>query len=116
VAYDAPCHLLHGQGVRDEPLDVLRSVAGLQVEPLPSSDRCCGGAGLYGFTHPDLAESVAARKRQEIAAGGFDWVATGNPGCIMYLGAGLRSAGMTTPVVHPVELVDLAWRDQTQEV
>jgi len=109
VGYDAPCHLVHGQGVRDEPLAVLRSVEGLRVEALPSSDKCCGGAGLYGFTQPELAESVAASKRQEIATGEFDWIATGNPGCIMTIGAGLRGAGIPTRVVHPVELLDLAW-------
>lgn len=109
VGYDAPCHLVHAQGVRDEPLAVLRSVAGLRVEALPSSDRCCGGAGLYGLTEPDLADAIASPKLDEIRSGKYDWIATGNPGCIMYIGAGLRLAGVRTPVVHPVELVDLAW-------
>jgi glycolate oxidase iron-sulfur subunit len=110
VAYDAPCHLHHGQGVIDEPLEVLRSVPGLSVEPLPSSDRCCGGAGLYNLTQPELAERVRAPKLAELLDGGFDWLATGNPGCIMYLGAGLIEIGSRTPVVHPIELLDRAWR------
>ena len=98
VGYDAPCHLQHGQGIQKEPLDVLRAIPGLEVEALPSSDRCCGGAGMY-----NLAKLGEARR------GGFDWIATGNPGCIMYLGAGLLHSGDRTPVVHPVELVDRAW-------
>ena len=109
VGYDAPCHLHHGQGVRQEPLDVLRAVPGLEVEALPSSDRCCGGAGMYNLEHPDLAARVRAPKLAEVQRGGFDWIATGNPGCIMYLGAGLMRSGDHTPVVHPVELVDRAW-------
>ena len=109
VGYDAPCHLHHGQGVRQEPLDVLRALPGLEVEALPSSDRCCGGAGMYNFEHPDLAARVRAPKLAEVQRGGFDWIATGNPGCIMYLGAGLSRSGDHTPVVHPVELVDRAW-------
>lgn len=109
VGYDAPCHLHHGQGVREEPLDVLRAMPGLEVEALPSSDRCCGGAGMYNLEHPDLAARVRAPKLAEVQRGGFDWIATGNPGCIMYLGAGLMRSGDHTPVVHPVELVDRAW-------
>ncbi|MGB5673854.1 MAG: (Fe-S)-binding protein [Gemmatimonadota bacterium] len=109
VGYDAPCHLHHGQGVRQQPLDVLRTLPGLEVEALPSSDRCCGGAGMYNFEHPDLAARVRAPKLAEVQRGGFDWIATGNPGCIMYLGAGLMRSGDHTPVVHPVELVDRAW-------
>lgn len=110
AAYDAPCHLLHAQGVRDAPLTVLGSIDGLQVEELPSADRCCGGAGLYNLAQPELAERVRAPKVEEIRRGAYDWVATGNPGCIMYLADGLRRAGDRTPVVHPVELVDLALR------
>ncbi len=109
VAYDAPCHLHHGQGVRDAPLDVLRAAPGLEVECLPSYERCCGGAGLYSLTQPELAHQVRSPKLAEAVAGDFDCVATGNPGCIMYLGAGLDSSGNRIPVVHPVELVDLAW-------
>jgi len=109
VGYDAPCHLQHGQRVTGEPLEVLRAVPGLEVEALPSSDRCCGGAGMYNLTQPDLAALVRAPKLGEVQRGSFDWIATGNPGCIMYLGAGLLRAGDRTPVVHPVELVDRAW-------
>jgi glycolate oxidase iron-sulfur subunit len=109
VGYDAPCHLHHAQGVTAEPLAVLRAVPGLVVEALPSSERCCGGAGAYNLAHPELAARVRAPKLGEVQRGGFDWIATGNPGCIMYLGAGLLRAGDRTPVVHPVELVDRAW-------
>lgn len=109
VGYDAPCHLRHGQGVAEEPIEVLRAIPGLEVEALPSSDRCCGGAGSYNLSQPDLAALVRAPKLGEMRRGGFDWIATGNPGCIMYLGAGLLRAGDRTPVVHPVELVDRAW-------
>ncbi len=109
VGYDAPCHLHHGQGVTEEPLYVLRALPGLEVEALPSSDRCCGGAGMYNLEHPDLAARVRAPKLAEVQRGAFDWIATGNPGCIMYLGAGLMRSGDRTPVVHPVELVDRAW-------
>ena len=109
VGYDAPCHLHHGQGVRQEPLDVLRALPGLDVEALPSSDQCCGGAGMYNLEHPELATRIRAPKLAEVQRGAFDWIATGNPGCIMYLGAGLVRSGDRTPVVHPVELVDRAW-------
>jgi glycolate oxidase iron-sulfur subunit len=110
VGYDAPCHLHHGQGVIDEPLEVLRSIPAITVEPLPSSDRCCGGAGLYNLMQPELSERVRAAKLAEIRDGGYDWLATGNPGCLMYLRAGLAEIGDRTPVVHPIELLDRAWR------
>ncbi len=109
AAYDAPCHLHHAQGVREEPVDVLGAIEGLEVERLPSSERCCGGAGLYNLAQPELAAGVLAPKVEEIGRGGYDWVVSGNPGCVMFIGAGLTRAGVRTPVVHPVELLDLAW-------
>jgi glycolate oxidase iron-sulfur subunit len=107
IAYDAPCHLLHAQGVRDAPVQALAD-AGFEVVPLPSWERCCGGAGLYNLMQPELSDAVLERKLAEIREGGFDLVATGNPGCIMFLGAGLARAGLKVGVAHPVELVDLA--------
>ncbi len=106
IAYDAPCHLLHGQGVRDEPLELLAAIPGGEAAPLPSSDRCCGGAGVYNLLHRRLSERVLAPKLEEVASGGYAWVATGNPGCIMQIGAGLRATGSGARAVHPVELLD----------
>ena len=107
VAYDAPCHLLHAQGIRDAPLEAL-AASGYRVEPLPSWERCCGGAGLYNLQQPELSDRILERKLEEIREGAYDVVATGNPGCMMFLGAGLRRAGLDVAVVHPVELIDAA--------
>ena len=107
IAYDAPCHLLHAQGIRDAPLQAL-TAAGFDAIPLPSWERCCGGAGLYNLLQPELSDAVLEGKLEEIREGGFQLVATGNPGCIMFLRAGLARAGLDVGVVHPVELVDRA--------
>ena len=108
VAYDAPCHLRHGQGVEEEPLRVLGRIEGLEVRRLPSCDDCCGGAGIYNLLQPELSARVLSPKLGEVEDDPPDWVATGNPGCIMQIGSGLRERGADTGVVHPVELVDRA--------
>ncbi len=87
---------------------MLRRIDGLVVDALSSSDRCCGSAGLYSLARPRLAAAVLEPKLEEVGSGRYDWLATGNPGCIMFLGAGLRRAGETTSVVHPAELLDVA--------
>ena len=110
VAYDAPCHLLHAQGIRDAPLEAL-AASGYDIDPLPSWERCCGGAGLYNLQQPELSDRILERKVEEVREGGYDVVATGNPGCMMFLGAGLKRAGLDVNVVHPVELVDQADRN-----
>ncbi|MXW19035.1 MAG: 4Fe-4S dicluster domain-containing protein [Gemmatimonadetes bacterium] len=110
VTYDAPCHLLHAQGVADPPARVLESVPGLEVVPLDGAAECCGGAGIYGLTHPGLGGWIGSDKVRSVLATGADALVTGNPGCMMQIGAGLALAGSRIPVVHLVELVDESYR------
>ena len=110
VAYDAPCHLLHAQGVSTEPEFLLDAIPGLVRLPLAKHDECCGGAGVYGITHPELGGAIGKDKVMAILETGADVVATGNPGCMMQIGAGLRIEGARVDVVHPVELLDLSYR------
>jgi len=112
VAYDAPCHLQHAQGVQDAPLAVLRAIPGLRLRILPGSDKCCGSAGIYSVLQPDMARSVLEDKIDvfRTAAPRPRIVATGNPGCLMQIGAGLRAADLDIAVAHPVELLDESYR------
>ena len=111
VAYDAPCHLEHAQGVRDAPLALLGAVPGLRVRRLPGSERCCGSAGIYSLLHPAMSRAVLDAKISSIAEANPrpELVATGNPGCAMQIGAGLRAAGLDIGVVHPVEVLDWSY-------
>jgi glycolate oxidase iron-sulfur subunit len=77
---------------------------------LPRADECCGGAGIYGFMHPDLGGRILRDKVDAIRATGAEVVLTSNPGCIMQIGAGLLLAGDATPVLHPIELLDESYR------
>ncbi len=110
VAYDPPCHLLHAQRIADPPLRVLAAVPGLEVLTLPDAAQCCGGAGMYTLVEPALSRAVLAPKLEALRAAAPDAVATGNPGCVMQIGAGLRAAGLSYPVVHPVELLAASYR------
>src|SRR5882724_615438 len=113
VAYDAPCHLQHAQRVQAAPLAVLGAVPGLNLRLLPGSDRCCGSAGIYSLLHSEIARAVLEDKIRTLrdARPALDAVATGNPGCLMQIGAGLRAAGLQLPVVHPVEILDWSYRE-----
>jgi len=110
VAYDAPCHLLHAQRISSPPLDVLRAIPGLELVPLTESDVCCGAAGIYNLIEPETSNVVLDRKLENIDQANADVIATGNPGCMMQIGAGLLRAGSQTGTVHPVELLDRSYR------
>jgi glycolate dehydrogenase iron-sulfur subunit len=110
VTWDDPCHLLHGQKIREQPRALLAAIPGLDVVPLEEADWCCGSAGTYNVTQPDLARSILERKVANIVRTGADTVVTANPGCLMQIQSGLRRAGSNVRVVHLLDLLDEAYR------
>jgi glycolate oxidase iron-sulfur subunit len=112
VTYDAPCHLLHAQRIVDPPLAMLRAIPGLRLAPLEGAEHCCGAAGIYNLVEPDTSNAVLAPKLRNIAATGAELVVTGNPGCLMQIGAGMRRSGVRAGAVHPVELLDESYARQ----
>jgi glycolate oxidase iron-sulfur subunit len=112
VTYDAPCHLQHAQRLTAPPLAVLGAIPGLPLVPLTDSDQCCGSAGIYNLVEPDLSDAVLRPKLARIGETGAALVATGNPGCMMQIGAGLRRVkhtGRAAAVMHPVSLLDASY-------
>jgi len=109
VTYDAPCHLQHAQRVTQAPLSVLAAIPGLELVPLHDSDQCCGSAGIYNLIEPATSDAVLAPKLANIAATGAFWVTTGNPGCLMQIGAGLIRADISARTIHPVDLLDASY-------
>ena len=110
LAYDHPCHLIHAQGISSEPLKVLEAVPGVDVRVIAKADECCGGAGIYGMTHPDLGLRIGSDKVAAVREVGAELVCTPNPGCMMQIGAGLFVEGDSEEAVHPVEVLDESYK------
>jgi glycolate oxidase iron-sulfur subunit len=97
--------------VHEAPVAVLSAIPRLRLRLLPGSDRCCGSAGIFSLLQPEMSQRVLAEKIESMrrADPPLDAVATGNPGCAMQIGAGLRAARARIPVLHPVELLDRSY-------
>ena len=91
VAYHDACHLRHAQQIYTQPRQLLSSIPGLELIPLPESELCCGAAGSYNLTQPEMADRLGERKAERILATGCDAVAAGNVGCILQIAKHLRA-------------------------
>jgi glycolate oxidase iron-sulfur subunit len=110
VTHDAPCHQMHAQRVVRQPIALIESIPGVVLVPLEDADQCCGSAGIYNLIEPATSDAVLAPKLARIREAKADIVATGNPGCMMQIGAGLMlEPDNVLRVVHPVELLDAAF-------
>ncbi len=109
VTYHDPCHVVHGQKIRNQPRALLAQIPGLRLVELKEADWCCGSAGTYNLTQPEMAQRLQERKIAHIRATGAGAVVTANPGCIIQIVQGLRAQAVPVEVLHIVELLDQAY-------
>ncbi len=110
VTYHNACHLAHAQRIRKEPRALLQSIPGLHLVELSESDFCCGSAGIYNLLEPEYGYRFLDRKIDNIAKTGAEIVVTANPGCGLQIAMGLRKRNLNMRVLHPLELLDMAYR------
>lgn len=111
VTYQDPCHLAHGQRVRSQPRKLLQAIPGLKFIEMEGSDRCCGSAGIYNITHPDMSQHLLKEKLQAIAGTKVEAVVAPNPGCMLQLRYGARQYGPNVKVYHLMDLLDRAYTE-----
>ncbi len=110
VCYDDPCHLVHAQGIAAGPRRLLQAIPELELVAHRDAEACCGAAGIYNLTQPDMSRRVLSPKVDALVAADPEIVATANPGCAIQLAAGLAERGHPARVVHPIELLEEASR------
>ena len=109
VTYQDSCHLAHAQRITSAPRAILRAIHGLRVVEMTMPDRCCGSAGVYSLTQPEMSLQLLDGKMADIRATGADTIVTANPGCMSQLDAGIRRERLSARAVHVIELLDRAY-------
>ena len=102
--------ICHGQKIVNQPREILRAIPGLKLIELPEANWCCGSAGIYNLTQPEMAGQLLERKIKHIKSTGATTVATANPGCLLQLINGAKQHGLNLRIVHPVTLLAEAYR------
>jgi len=110
VTYHDACHLGHAQQIRAAPRKLLQMIPGLKLRELPESELCCGAAGTYNLTQPEMAGILSRRKFANIEQTGAEMVVTANVGCLLQIVREAKLQNRPMPVVHPMDLLDLSYR------
>jgi len=110
VTYQDACHLVHGQGVRNQPRELMRQVPGLELVEMRESDTCCGSAGIYNLTHPEYAGKILEWKMDNIQATGVDTLVVNNPGCTFQIMSGANKRELPLRLMHLVDVLDRGYR------
>jgi glycolate oxidase iron-sulfur subunit len=115
VTYHESCHLAHGQKITQQPRSLLCQIPGLELIELPESNWCCGSAGIYNLTQPQMAQALLDRKLDHLESTGTSTVATANPGCHLQLTVGAQQRKRPLRVAHPVSLLAEAYRQESHQ-
>ena len=100
VAFHSPCTLQHGQKIRGV-VESLLAAAGYVLSAVSDPHLCCGSAGTYSITQPELSRQLRDNKLAALGAASPTVFVTANVGCQTHL-----QSGTTTPVRHWIELID----------
>lgn len=114
ITYHDACHLAHGQGVREEPRDLLINIPGVEMVHMPNADRCCGSAGVYNITNPEMAGAVLESKMSNVPDD-VEMISMGNPGCMLQMAIGVEKYGRNQKIVHTVQLLDWAYQKEEEK-
>jgi glycolate oxidase iron-sulfur subunit len=112
ATYHDACGLSHAQKIRQPPRQLLALIPGLELVPLPESENCCGAAGSYNITQPEMAHQVGQRKAKNILDTGAQAVFTGNVGCLLQIARHLRPQRPDIWVAHPIDALWASYSGQ----
>ena len=73
---------------------------------LPETELCCGAAGTYNLTEPEMAARLSRRKLENILSTGAELVVTANAGCLLQIAREARQQGQPLKIVHPMDVLD----------
>ena len=116
ATYHDACHLLHAQKIHDAPRNLLAQIPGLDVRDLPESELCCGAAGTYNLTQPEMSARLSRRKMENIKRTGARIAITSNAGCALQIAREARDQGEQLAVVHPMEMLDWSYRKESPKI
>jgi glycolate oxidase iron-sulfur subunit len=116
ATYHDACHLVHAQRILSAPRKLLALIPGLELRDLPESELCCGAAGTYNLTQPEMSQRLSRRKLQNILSTGADAVITANTGCILQIAREAKLQRKRLRIYHPMDLLDLSYRKRGRSV
>ncbi|TXT56662.1 MAG: hypothetical protein BAJATHORv1_20252 [Candidatus Thorarchaeota archaeon] len=96
ITYHEPCHLGRGQGVIDQPIELLKMIPGVEYVEDPYKNRCCGAGGGVRAGQRELSQKIATTKKGYIEDTGADMITTECPFCTIQISDILKGTEIKT--------------------
>ncbi|MFS0646217.1 (Fe-S)-binding protein [Siminovitchia sp. 179-K 8D1 HS] len=106
ATYHTSCHMTRLLGVKEAPMTLLKNVEGLDLQPLPRSQDCCGFGGTFSVKMGDISSAMAEEKVEHIKETGAEVLIGGDCGCLMNIGGRIKREGLPIKVMHLAEVLN----------
>jgi glycolate oxidase iron-sulfur subunit len=113
LAYHDACHMLHGQGIREQPRALLRRIPHVEIHEAVEAGVCCGSAGIHNLVQPEDAAELGRLKAADLAGTGADLAVSANIGCTLQIRQHMEGTARPITVLHPVQLLERSWSGGT---
>nr|WP_272949088.1 (Fe-S)-binding protein [Paenibacillus contaminans] len=108
ITYQDSCHLRNVMKSSTAPRQLMKSVADIEFVELKESDRCCGSAGIYNLTQPEMANQILDHKMEHVKKTDAHYLLTSNPGCLLQMKLGVERHGQSGKM-EAVHIVDFLY-------
>jgi L-lactate dehydrogenase complex protein LldE len=105
VTYHPTCHSLRVLHVGDAPLQLLRSVKGIDLVELPSASECCGFGGTFAIKNPDTSLAMLSDKMRCVLDTSAEIVCSADTSCLLHIGGGLSRQRTGVSTRHIAEIL-----------
>ena len=105
ITYHDPCHLNRGQGIKEEPRNILRILPNVEFHEMEEADRCCGGGGSFNLKYYNISKGIMEHKLKNIKKIPVDTLVSGCPGCMMRFEETFLQQKLPIRVKHPIEIL-----------
>ncbi|MFJ7748853.1 (Fe-S)-binding protein [Arthrobacter sp. NPDC097144] len=105
VTYHPSCHGMRLLRLGDRQLNLLQSVGGITVQPLPQADQCCGFGGTFSMKNADVSTAMLEDKTANIRSTGAELCSGGDASCLLHIGGGLSREGSAVTTLHLADIL-----------
>jgi len=105
VTYHPSCHGSRLLGVKDEPMELMKNVKGLEFVPLPYAEDCCGFGGTFAVKMADISGAMVSEKVDHVKETEAEVLVGLDMACLMNIAGHLRYRGESVRVMHLAELL-----------
>ncbi|NDZ96225.1 (Fe-S)-binding protein [Streptomyces sp. SID6673] len=105
VTYHPTCHSLRMLRVGDKPLQLLRSVKGIDLVELPAAEQCCGFGGTFAMKNADVSVAMGSDKTAHVKETGAEVLVAGDNSCLAHIGGMLSRERSGIRMMHLAEVL-----------